>query len=95
MFHNYIFSKLKSDVNSEYKVESSIASVIWKPIARSYSRRIESVKNISLRRIAYLDGSAISRFSHDYEPIRINYYVPTIDSISIILTYFLFKKSKH
>ena len=51
------------------------ASTIWRPIFKYDILRLKRIQYIALRKIAYLDGSSIHRFSHEYSAVAQKYNV--------------------
>ena len=56
------------------------ASTIWRPIFKFEMYRLEIIQHKALRRIAFLDGSPMNRFSHDYSRIALKYNIPSLTS---------------
>ena len=58
----------------------SYGSVIWKPLTKNSMQRLEKIQHKALRKIAFLDGNAMDRFSHNYTFIANKFLIPSISS---------------
>ena len=56
------------------------ASTIWRPIFKFDTYRLERVQHKALRKIAFIDGTPMSRFSHDYSNVATKFNIPSLSS---------------
>ena len=57
------------------------ASSIWRPVFKFDLTRLERVQHKALRRISFLDGAPINRFSHDYSRVSLKFNIPSLTSL--------------
>lgn len=73
-------------------------SIIWRPIFKNSLQKFEKLQHKALRKIAFLKGTPLPRFCHDYSVIASSLNIPSISSFfhyaDLSFTYKTFKENK-